>query len=145
MRRLWRWSKRGEEESWGEPSGNFGRLGNPEVECCKGLGSPLGGWSVLRLLVEPEQGGRDRGEAVRTEEVGSCCSEEAVQIQTWENYLGEGAEAEEVGSWCSWEAAGAEGGQRKAVMATQVPPQPVQLIRTTRKVCVTPQMTHSQS
>ena len=54
------------------------------MECCNGLGIPLGGWSVLRLLVEPEieQGGRDRGEAVRAEEVGSCCSEEAVQIQT---------------------------------------------------------------
>ena len=134
MRRLWRWSKRGEEESWGESSGNFGRFGNPEVKCCNGLGSPLGGWSVLRLLVEPEQGGRDRGEAVWTEEVGSCCSEEAVQIQTWENYSGEGAWAEEVGWCCSWEAAEAEGGQRKAVMATQVLPQPVQLIRTTRKL-----------
>ena len=88
---------------------------------------------MLRLLVEPEieQGGRDRGEAVRTEEVGSCCSEEAVQIQTWENYSGEAAWAEEVGSWG---AAEAEGGQRKAVMATQVLPQPVQLVRTKRKL-----------
>ena len=72
------------------------------MECCNGLGSPLGGWSVLRLLVEQVQGGRDRGEAVRTEEVGSCYSEEPVQIQTWENYSGEGADAEGVGSWCSW-------------------------------------------
>ena len=129
----------------GEPSCNFGRYGNPEVECCKGLGSPLGGWSVLWLLVEHVQGGRDRGEAVQTEEVGSCCSEEAVQIQTWGNYSGEGAWAEEVGSWCSWEAAGAEGGQRKAVMATQVLPQPIQIVRTKRKLCVTPRMNHCHS
>lgn len=99
---------------------------------------------MLRLLVEHEQGSRDRGEAVRAEEVGSCCSEEAVQIQTWENYSGEGAWAEEVGWCCSWEAAGAEGGQRKAVMATQVLPQPVQLVRTTRKLCVTLQMNHKK-
>ena len=104
------------------------------MESCKGLGSPLGDWSVLRLLVEQVQGSRDRGETVRTEEVGSCCTKELVQIQTWGNYSGEGAGAEEVGSCFSWEAAEAEGGQRKAVMATQVLPQPVQLVRTTRKL-----------
>ena len=80
------------------------------------------------------QGSRDRGEALWTEEVGSCCSEELVQIQTWGNYSGEGASAEGVGSCCSWEGAEAEGGQRKAVMATQALLQPVQLVRTKRKL-----------